>query len=159
MTPYSVIPCHVRLSSPVIPGPVFCCASAGTEAVMAIAKNTASGNWNLASGNRNLASGNRNLRKDCRDGIPYASFIVVYPPKCTRQVERAPQDNGQESTPELLFSHLYMRLKYQGSGNGLGRATTGWNQPSQFNYMRNLTDGDFKFSIIRYTKCISICEK
>src|SRR3981189_3395545 len=34
-TPYSVMPCHVRPSSPVMPGPVFCCASAGTEAVMA----------------------------------------------------------------------------------------------------------------------------
>src|SRR5450631_297189 len=38
MTPYSVMPCHVRLSSPVMPGPVFCCASAGSEAVMALNK-------------------------------------------------------------------------------------------------------------------------
>ncbi len=41
MTPYSVMPCHVRLSSPVMPGPVFCCASAGTEALMALNKASA----------------------------------------------------------------------------------------------------------------------
>src|SRR5690242_12313594 len=35
MTPYSVIPCHVRLSSPVMPGPVFCCASDGSAALTA----------------------------------------------------------------------------------------------------------------------------
>src|SRR3981189_3517308 len=37
-TPYSVMPCHVRASSPVTPGPVFCCASAGTEAATALNK-------------------------------------------------------------------------------------------------------------------------
>ena len=41
MTPYSVMPCQVRLSSPVMPGPVFCCASAGTDAVMALNKTSA----------------------------------------------------------------------------------------------------------------------
>jgi len=35
------MPCHVRLSSPVIPGPVFCCADAETEAVMAPIKDSA----------------------------------------------------------------------------------------------------------------------
>ena len=41
MTPYSVMPCHVRLSSPLMPGPVFCCASAGAAAVTALIKASA----------------------------------------------------------------------------------------------------------------------